>query len=83
LHTTLFSEPRGGALGLLRDLHDPYLMAGECDISWTLVGHAAAGAHDTGLQDVVQRRAKETATQLAWLKTRMKQAAPQPLVVAP
>ncbi|HEY6593969.1 MAG TPA: hypothetical protein VI011_07640 [Asanoa sp.] len=58
-------------------------MACECDISWILVGQAAAGARDTGLQDVVQRCDKQTATQLAWLKTRMKQAAPQALVVAP
>jgi hypothetical protein len=30
LHSELFREPRGGGLGLLRDL---YLMAAECDIA--------------------------------------------------
>jgi hypothetical protein len=77
--------PRGvrtGGLGLLRDLHDLYLMAAECDISWTLVGQAAAGARGADLLDVVKRREGETATQLQWLRTRMKQAAPQALVVA-
>jgi hypothetical protein len=82
LHAELFSGTRSGPLGLLRDLHDLYLMATECDISWVLVGQAAQGARDEGLLGVVQRCDRETATQLSWLKTRMKQAAPQTLVVA-
>ena len=38
LHSELFRGPREGGLGLLRDLHDLYLMASECDMAWTLVG---------------------------------------------
>ncbi|GIH94658.1 hypothetical protein ACFFMN_03065 [Planobispora siamensis] len=82
LHSTLFSGTRSGGLGLLRDLHDLYLMAAECDISWTVIGQAAQGARDTGLLEVVSRCESETATQMTWLSTRMKQAAPQALVVA-
>jgi hypothetical protein len=82
LHSTLFEGTREGPLGLLRDLHDLYLMACECDIAWTLVGQAAQGARDTGLLEVVQGCEGETATQLKWLKSRMKEAAPQTLVVA-
>jgi hypothetical protein len=82
LHSQLFTGTRSGGLGLLRDLHDLYLMATECDISWTVVGQAAQGARDTELLEVVQRCAGETAIQLQWLRTRMKQAAPQALVVA-
>jgi len=82
LHSELFRDTRTGCLGLLRDLHDLYLMACECDICWTVVGQAAAGARDTALLAVVHGCEKETAGQLAWLKTRMKQAAPQALVVA-
>ena len=37
---------------------------------------------DTDLVEVVKGCEGETATQLKWLKTRMKQAAPQALVVA-
>ena len=44
LHNDLFGGTRSGGLGLLRDLHDLYLMASEVDISWTLVGQAAQGA---------------------------------------
>jgi hypothetical protein len=82
LHSELFRGPRSGGLGLLRDLHDLYLMATECDMAWTLVGQAAQGARDPELLAVVARCEDETATQLKWLRTRMKEAAPQALVVA-
>ena len=82
LHSTMFEGTRSGPLGLLRDLHDLYLMACECDMAWTLVGQAAQGARDTDLLEVVQRCEGETAIQLKWLKSRMKEAAPQTLVVA-
>ena len=75
--------PATGGLGLLRDLQDLYLMAAECDIAWTLVGQAAKALRDDDLLDVGARRCEsETAMQLQWLRTRMKQAAPQALVVA-
>jgi hypothetical protein len=83
LHSELFRGTRSGGLGLLRDLHDLYLMATECDLVWTLVAQGAQGARDTDLLEVTQRCEQETATQLLWLRTRMKQAAPQALVVAP
>jgi hypothetical protein len=82
LHPERFTGPREGPLGLLRDLQDLYVMAAEGDICWTLIGQAAQGARDTELLDVVRRCEGETAIQLAWLRTRMKQAAPQAPVVA-
>jgi hypothetical protein len=82
LHSELFRGTRSGGLGLLRDLHDLYLIACECDITWTLVGQAAQGARDSDLLAVVQSCEGETATTLKWLTTRMKQAAPQALVVS-
>jgi hypothetical protein len=83
LHLDLFQGPRSGPLALLRDLHDLYVMAAACDITWTLVGQAAQGARDRDLLAVVQDCEHETTVHLAWLKTRMKAAAPQILVVAP
>jgi hypothetical protein len=83
LHSELFRGTRNGSLGLLRDLHDLYLMVCECDISWTMIGQAAQGARDRELFDVVTTCEAHTTSQLAWIKTRMKQAAPQALVVAP
>jgi hypothetical protein len=82
LHSELFRGARTGGIGLLRDLQDLYLMAAECDICWTVVGQGAYGARDHDLLDVVTRCEGETAIQLKWLRTRMKQAAPQALVVA-
>ncbi|MDQ2621807.1 MAG: hypothetical protein M3Y45_02080, partial [Actinomycetota bacterium] len=80
LHSDLFQGSRDGSLGMLRDLHDLYLMTAEVDISWTLIAQAAQGARDEDLLEVVQECEQETATQLAWLRTEMKQAAPQTLV---
>ena len=57
-------------------------MATESDIAWTLVGQAAQGARDTDLLAVVQESEGETAIQLKWIESRMKEAAPQALVVA-
>lgn len=82
LHSELFRGTRTGGIALLRDLQDLYLMAAECDICWTVIGQAARGARDTELVDVVRRCEGETAIQMKWLRTRMKQAAPQALVVA-
>jgi hypothetical protein len=82
LHAELFSGSRGGPLGLLRDLQDLYLMAILCDVAWMLVGQAAQGIRDTELMAVVQACEGETAGQVAWLRARLKEAAPQALVVA-
>jgi hypothetical protein len=81
LHADLFTGTRTGGLGLLRDLHDLYLMAAQCDMAWTLIGQAAQGARDQALLAVVTECESEAQTQMRWLRTRMKQAAPQVLVV--
>jgi hypothetical protein len=82
LHSAIFQGPREGGLGLLRDLQDLYLMAAECDIAWTVVGQAAQGVRDAELIEAVQTCERETAMQLKWIRSRMKEAAPQALVVA-
>lgn len=82
LHAEMFSGTRGGALGLLRDLLDLYVMAARCDMAWTLTGQAAKGLRDDELLQVVDDCEGETALALKWLRTRMKAAAPQALLVA-
>ena len=57
-------------------------MASQVDISWTLIGQAAQGARDKALLETVTSCDEETTKQLRWLRTRMKQAAPQALLVA-
>jgi hypothetical protein len=82
LHSDLFRGTRSGGIGLLRDLQDLYLMATECEICWTVVGQAAQGARDRELLEVVTSCEGETSLQVTWLRSRMKQSAPQALVVA-
>lgn len=73
---------RTGPLGLLLDLQDLYVLVYHVGIMWTMVGQAAAGSRDGELQDVVARCAQDSDLQSRWLQTRMKQAAPQALLVA-
>jgi hypothetical protein len=82
LHADGLSQTRSGGLGLLRDLHDLYLLASYLDMAWTLVGQAAKGARDQELIQTVERCAKQTEAQQKWLTTRLKAAAPQALLVA-
>jgi hypothetical protein len=82
LHAAEFEQTRTGGVGLLRDLQDLYALASFTDITWTVVGQAAQGLRDRELIDVVSSCEQETARQLAWLKTRIKQSAPQALIAA-
>lgn len=82
LHANAISEPRSGPLGLLRDLQDLYLLASLTDITWSMVGQSAMALRDRELLDLVSTCDSETGVQLRWLRTRMKQAAPQALIVA-
>ncbi len=83
LGTKILAEgSRGGGLGLMRDLQDLYVMASFCDNTWTMIGQAAQGTRDPELLEVVEACESETATQMKWTETRMKQAAPQALIVA-
>ena len=83
LHAAGLESTRSGAVGLLRDLQDLYTLASLADITWTVVGQAAQALRDRELIDIVGSREQDTARQLAWLRTRIKQAAPQALIAAP
>ena len=82
LHAQGLAETRSGGLGLVRDLHELYMLVSYLDIAWTVVGQAGQGARDRELLDVVARCEGQTSQQLAWLTTRMQAAAPQALLVA-
>ncbi|MGK3647180.1 hypothetical protein [Pseudarthrobacter enclensis] len=82
LHAQGLSETRSGPVGLLRDLQDLYLIASLVDVTWTVVKQAGQGLRDTGLLDIVASCDGQTTTQLKWLQTRIKQAAPQALIAA-
>lgn len=77
--TALRSDPSSSGTATRPSL---YVLATYVDITWTLVGQAAQGAREAHLIDVVARCDGETTTQVSWLRTRLKQAAPQALLVA-
>ncbi|MBG6215235.1 MAG: hypothetical protein LH475_07315 [Cryobacterium sp.] len=82
LHAEEMSETRSGPLGLLRDLQDLYLLANLVDVTWMMIKQAALGLRDEQLIQVVSECESQVKVQLGWLTTRMKQAAPQALIVA-
>lgn len=81
LFNTLFDKPRKGSLGMLRDLHDLYLMASEANLSAIILRQAADGLRDEGLSALCDKIEKISKRQLSWLSSRMKAAAPQTLIV--
>jgi hypothetical protein len=82
LNQVLFKDPRKGALALLRDLHDLWLLTKEIEISWKVILQGAKALRDKELISTCLSLAAETKRQSDWLQTRIKQAAPQILIVA-
>lgn len=81
-HAQAMKESRSGPVGLLRDLQDVYVLASLVDMTCTVVKQAALALRDEELLTIVQSCETETKMQLSWLSTRIKQAAPQALLVA-
>ncbi len=82
LHQSLFEGTRSGSLALLRDLHDLWLLANEIHLCWLVLDQAAKALRDEQLEAACLECDKQTERQLAFLLTRIKQSAPQTLVVA-
>ena len=82
LHAVGISSTRTGPVGLIRDLQDLYLLANLVDVTWMMVKQAALALRDDQLVAVVGQCDAQIKVQLSWLTTRMKQAAPQALIIA-
>ncbi|PJJ60861.1 molybdopterin oxidoreductase [Hymenobacter chitinivorans] len=82
MEKVLFGQPRSGSLALLRDLHDLWLLTNEVKLCWDIIGNAALALRDKELEATCTACEAETKRQLDWLLGRIKQAAPQALVVA-
>jgi len=82
LISTLFHGPRSGGLGLMRDLHDIWLLAQEARFILTSLIQAALALRDKKMEEICTRLSQQTNRQLSWLQTRVKQAAPQALVAS-
>lgn len=68
-------------LGLVRDLHDCWLLANETHMSLIVLDQAAKGLRDEEMKGLVERVDHQNERQRDWLKNRIKQAAPQALTV--
>lgn len=81
LRDALFQGPRSGGIGLLRDLTDLWLAASEVHCSYECLVQAAKSLRDKDLLEACVSFEREADRQLAWVRTRIDQAAPQALVV--
>jgi hypothetical protein len=75
-----FDQKRSGALALLQDLQDLYLITNEATISAIIVGQAAYGLRDETLIRLCENIEQQAKRQRAWLLTRIKSSAPQSLI---
>lgn len=73
---------RSGPLALLLGLQYLYAQASYVNITWILAKQAALASHDQVLREITSSAEADTDQQLTWMITRMKQAAPQALLVA-
>jgi anaerobic selenocysteine-containing dehydrogenase len=81
LRTLLLPPVRSGSFGLLRNLHDLYLLASEIHITLTAVMQAAKALRDEGLVAVCMQLDGQNKRQLAWLLAQIQHRAPHTLVV--
>lgn len=82
LERMMFGNEQKGSFALLRDLHDLWLLATEIDICWIVLLQAADGLRDKEMKATFVKLQAGTKRQIAWLQTRIKQAAPQTLIVS-
>lgn len=72
---------RPGAVGLVRDLHDLWVLANDAKIATVALAQAARALRDKPFEAALERVAFEGERQIAWILAKMKQVAAQALVV--
>jgi hypothetical protein len=82
LLSALFGGPRKGPTGLLNDLLELAMLAGEAQLLWALAGQGARVLRADHLLDLCTTLPVQTDRQKIWLETRIKAIAPQ-LLIAP
>ena len=82
LSNMLMKDTRAGDVALLRDMQDLYLIVSEVEVCCVVLRQGAAGLRDSDLMITCDKVARQSKRQLSWLLSRMKEAAPQTLIVA-
>ena len=81
LRRTLFSKPRSGAFGLLRDLHALHVLAADTQMATKIVDSAARELRDDALHGLCLHLLEQVERQHAWVGTMIKESAAQSVVV--
>ena len=71
----------GGSVALLQDLQELWMLVSFVHLAWTVVEQAARGLRDHDLATVGRTCDRDTEVQLQWLTARIKETAPQALIV--
>ena len=79
----LFSGPRRGGIGVLRDLHDLSTLAHFVHTGWSASLQGARMLRDRELEMAIREMGEETDRQIAWLRTMIQEIAAQALAVPP
>jgi len=81
LDDALLVQRKQGGFDMLRDLHDLWLLVNESMISLDILEQAARSLHDKAFESAITTIRHQNKRQLQWLHGRIRQAAPQTLVV--
>jgi hypothetical protein len=81
LASALFAGPRSGPAGLLDDLLELAMLAGQAQVLWALAGQGARVLRDAELRAASDVMPVQTDRQKVWLETQMKSLAPQLLIM--
>jgi anaerobic selenocysteine-containing dehydrogenase len=81
LDKALLVQRSQGGFDMLRDLHDLWLLVNESMVSLDILEQAARSLHDTAFEAAIKQIRHQNKRQLDWLHGRIRQAAPQTLVV--
>jgi hypothetical protein len=76
------AEAREGPIGMLRDLQDLLTLVAFAGSGWTVVLQGAKAMKDEDLKGVCDESMKRNEQQARWLRTQIKNVAPQALVLA-
>jgi hypothetical protein len=75
----LLGHRESSGLLLLNDLRTLYLSAQQAEINWVILGQAAQAIRDSELIEAADKGRQEAETRGKWLRTRIKETAPQTL----
>ncbi|MBV8880100.1 MAG: molybdopterin-dependent oxidoreductase [Planctomycetaceae bacterium] len=81
LRQVLLGSKKPGSLGLVRDLHDLWVLAHGSKIALIVLRQAGRALRDPAFESTLERLSIGNERQIGWILTKLKQTAPQALVV--